>query len=51
MNGKHDTPCAVCLYHLGIIKTFVCPCPQCRAGGFKVLKELLRQVSGGTRRK
>jgi len=42
MKLKHEPdPCATCPYHLGLIKTFVSPCPTCRAGGFRLAKELL----------
>lgn len=52
MKGKHDAPpCATCPYHLGIIKTFVCPCPQCIAGRFQILKDFLRQSGGGFKSK
>lgn len=31
---KMKAPCAVCPYKLGIIKTVVNPCPQCRIKGY-----------------
>lgn len=33
-------PCSRCPYKLGIIKTLVNPCPQCKASGYKYFEEL-----------
>lgn len=31
---EKKVPCPVCPYKLGIIRTFVSPCPQCRLNGY-----------------
>lgn len=36
--GKQKN-CDECMYKLGMIKTLVCPCPQCLVGKKKILKE------------
>ncbi len=30
--------CKGCLYRLGIVKTLINPCPQCKANGFSFAK-------------
>lgn len=48
-NRYEASPCSACPYHLGIIKTLVCPCFQCRVSGFKLLEDFLRRVGGDSR--
>lgn len=38
-------PCARCPYKRGLIKTTVNPCPQCKASGYKLIKELSNRLS------
>lgn len=33
-------PCAKCPYKLGLVKTLVNPCPQCKANGYMTYKQL-----------
>lgn len=43
---KHQNkpdPCARCPYHLGLIKTFVSPCPTCRHGDLRLARKLLQR--------
>lgn len=36
-------PCATCLYKLGMVKTLINPCPQCRAGGYKEFYQMRQE--------
>lgn len=50
MKDRYEAdPCSACPYRLGIIKTLVCPCPQYREGGFKLLRDYLRRASGDSK--
>ena len=40
MSEKAGEPCRICPYKLGIVKTFVDPCPQCRKNGYSFFKRL-----------
>ena len=40
-DNKPKEPCAGCPYKLGLIQTFVSPCPGCAANGYKMIKTLL----------
>ncbi len=36
-------PCARCPYKLGLVRTLVNPCPQCRAGGYAMFEQFRRR--------
>lgn len=39
-------PCAKCPYKLGLVKTLVNPCPQCKANGYMTYKQLTENKFG-----
>lgn len=40
---KHiKAPCAKCPYKLGLVKTPVNPCPECRLNGYQSYKQFVR---------
>lgn len=43
-------PCAKCPYKLGIIKTLINPCLECKLNGYQFYDQFLKQVSGETKR-
>lgn len=46
LKPKNDfSPCAACLYKLGMVKTLINPCPQCKAGGYKEFYRLQKEKS------
>lgn len=36
-----NAPCDFCPYHLGILHTFVNPCPRCMANGYAFFERLI----------
>ncbi len=43
---KVKPPCPKCPYKLGIIKTPVNPCPQCKLNGYQAFEQFRRQAEG-----
>ena len=41
---KPKNPCSKCLYHLGIIKTVINPCPNCKLNGYKTYEHFNEQI-------
>ena len=37
-------PCGKCPYKLGLIKTLVNPCIQCKANGYKLIDDFLKRI-------
>lgn len=37
-------PCSKCPYKLGLVETFVNPCPQCKGNGYQAFEYFLREV-------
>ena len=42
---KLTLPCSRCPYKLGLIKTLVNPCPQCKMNGYQIF-ERFRSLAG-----
>ena len=40
---QKKAPCGKCPYKLGIVKTLVNPCPQCKRNNYIFYKRLLKQ--------
>ncbi|MBR4210990.1 MAG: hypothetical protein IKR84_01200 [Oscillibacter sp.] len=38
-------PCARCPYKLGLVRTLVNPCPQCRADGYAMFEQFRRRYA------
>ena len=38
-----NAPCDFCPYNLGLLHTFVNPCPRCMANGYAFFERLIRQ--------
>lgn len=38
-----QNPCLTCPYKLGIIKTFVSPCPQCKLNNYSFYRKIKEQ--------
>lgn len=43
-------PCAKCPYKLGLVQTFVNPCPQCRENGYQIYERFQSEMIGGDRK-
>ena len=43
---QHKAPCAKCPYKLGLIKTLVNPCPECRLNGYSMYKTFTENKLG-----
>lgn len=41
---KFKPPCSKCPYKLGVVKTVVNPCPQCKLNGYQAFEQFLREV-------
>lgn len=41
---KFKPPCFKCPYKLGLVKTFVNPCPQCKENDHQAYEHFLREV-------
>ncbi len=41
--GLFDKPCAKCPYKLGMIKTFINPCPQCKENGYSFYERITQE--------
>ena len=39
-------PCDKCPYKLGLVRTVVNPCPQCKANGYKTYERFTKELSG-----
>lgn len=39
-------PCAKCPYKLGLVKTLVNPCPQCKANGYRMFERFVNGEKG-----
>lgn len=39
-------PCAKCPYKLGLVKTLVNPCPQCKANGYCMFERFVNGEKG-----
>lgn len=46
--NKLKPPCAACPYKLGLVKTFVNPCPQCKLSGYRMFEEFKIPKAQGT---
>lgn len=44
MKEKSESPCFKCPYKLGVIKTLVNPCPQCKMTGYSTYKRFIKQM-------
>ncbi len=42
--------CATCPYHLGIIRTFVSPCPSCMGKGMFNSKDIFKDIINKSKR-
>ena len=47
MNMKLIKPCEKCPYKLGIIQTFVNPCPSCKLNNYKTYEVFIEQMQKG----
>ena len=47
MNMKLIKPCEKCPYKLGIIQTFVNPCPSCEINNYKTYDVFIEQIQNG----
>lgn len=43
---KTIKPCTRCPYKLGLVKTLVNPCLQCKLNGYKTFEEMNKRVDG-----
>ena len=43
-------PCAKCPYKLGIIKTLINPCPECKLNSYQSYEWFKKQLSGETKK-
>lgn len=41
--GKLTIPCGKCPYKLGIVRTVVNPCPQCKRNSYSSYKQFVEQ--------
>lgn len=37
-------PCGKCPYKLGLVKTLIDPCPQCKLDGYSACEHFLKQI-------
>lgn len=44
---KLKPPCSKCPYKLGLVKTVVTPCPQCKLNDYQAFEQFLREVPAG----
>ncbi len=42
--NNSTTPCNICPYKLGLIKTLVNPCPNCKMNGYSAYKQFEKQI-------
>ena len=42
--GRNKVPCVQCPYKLGLIKTLVNPCPQCKLNGYRTFEQFQKQL-------
>ena len=41
-----NPPCIRCPYQLGLVRTLVNPCPQCKRRGYEMFKRFVKQQIG-----
>lgn len=44
-SGQSKPPCPKCPYTLGLIHTFMNPCPLCKANDYRIFEQFQKQVS------
>ena len=42
---KIHSPCSKCPYKLGVIKTLINPCLQCKMNGYSAFEQFQKQIS------
>lgn len=45
LTNKIKPPCSKCPYKLGLIETFVNPCPECKKNDFRVFQHFQNMLS------
>lgn len=46
LNNRMKAPCAKCPYKLGLMKTPINPCPQCKQNGYSSYEWFQKQLAG-----
>lgn len=46
--SRMGMPCPKCPYKLGLIKTVVNPCPQCKLNDYQTFEQFQKELAGDT---